>query len=85
MIYEVRRDPASFRNFTDRLDEFMEHYGLSAQEREAWRSIDILTLSNLGVHPYFLPQISRLFKGSAHNDSRSEAAQAYRRSLVDRI
>jgi hypothetical protein len=85
MIYEVRRDPELFRNFTERLDEFMERYGLSAQEREAWHAIDILTLSNLGVHPYFLPQISRLFKGSARNDSQSEAAQAYRRSLVDRI
>jgi hypothetical protein len=35
----------------------------------------------LGVHPYFLPQVTRLVHGSAGNDSRSAAAQAYRKSF----
>ena len=31
----------------------------------------------MGVHPYFLPQISRLFKGGGYNHNDSEAAQLY--------
>ncbi len=83
LIYEVRRDPAKFRDFGAQLETLMADYGLSERERAAWRAIDILALSELGVHPYFLPQISRLFKGSARNDSQSEAAQVYRRTLVE--
>ncbi len=31
----------------------------------------------MGVHPYFLPQISRLFKGGEYNHNDSEAALLY--------
>ena len=34
-------------------------------------------LGELGVHPYFLPQISRLFKGGGYNHNDSEAARLY--------
>jgi len=39
----------------------------------------------LGVHPYFLPQVTRRIHGSADNDSNSNAAQAYRKAFGDQI
>jgi len=37
----------------------------------------------LGVHPYFLPQVSRLFHGGAYNHNNSPSAQAYGKSVVE--
>lgn len=82
MIFEVRRDPAKFGGFAGRLEETMEEYGLSEDERAAFRDLDIRRLGELGVHPYFLPQVSRLFHGGANNHNDSAAAQAYGRSML---
>jgi protocatechuate 4,5-dioxygenase alpha chain len=85
LVYEVRKRPEIYSRFAEKLEDLMVEYGLGEREKIAWRQIDILALSELGVHPYFLPQISRLFKGSANNDSNSAAAQVYRHALVDRV
>lgn len=85
MIFDVRRDNAVWPHFRERLEDLMEQYGLSEPEREAFRAIDVKRLGELGVHQYFLPQITRLFHGSASNHSRSAAAQAYRNSFGDSI
>ncbi len=82
MIFEVRRDRAKFAGFADRLEDLMEEYGLSEEERQAFRDRDLGRLGTLGVHPYFLPQVSRLFHGTAYNHNRSRAARAYGRSVV---
>jgi hypothetical protein len=84
MIYEVRKTRALFANFAERLEEMMERYGLSDAERVAFRQQDIKGLRDLGVHPYFLPQVTRLLNGSVKNDSQSKAAQVYRRMMVER-
>ena len=83
MVFEVRRDPALFTGFPGKLERVMSSYGLSEEEKEAWRKVDVRKLRELGVHPYFLPQITRLMHGSRKNDSSSTAAQAYRRSMVE--
>ena len=77
MIFEIRRDMAKFRRFRADLDGCMADYGLSEPERAAWRALDIRALGALGVHPYFLPQISRLFEGGGYNHNASAAAQLY--------
>ncbi len=77
MIFEIRRDVAKVRRFREDLEGCMAAYGLSAVEREAWRRLDIRALAGLGVHPYFLPQISRLFEGGGYNHNASPAAQLY--------
>lgn len=84
MIYEVRKKRELFADFATRLEEMMERYGLSDAERDAFRNQDIKGLRDLGVHPYFLPQVTRLLNGSVKNDSRSQAAQVYRRMMVER-
>ena len=85
MIFDVRRDNDVWPNFVAHLEHLMEEYGLSEEEREAFRAIDVKRLGELGVHPYFLPQVTRLFHGGAANHSKSDAAQAYRRSFGDSI
>jgi len=82
MIYAVRRDPSLYQNFTQNLESIMKNYGLSEAERQAFRDLDIKRLSELGVHPYFLPQVSRLFHGGTYNHNKSVAAQAYGDSMV---
>lgn len=85
LIFEVRRDPALYTGFAERMEETMERYGLSDREKAAWRDVDVATLGEMGVHPYFLPQVTRLVHGSAENDSKSAAAQAFKKSFGDDI
>lgn len=85
LIFDVRRDNDVWPHFKERLEDLMERYGLSAPEREALRNVDVRRLGELGVHSYFLPQITRLFHGAANNTALSAAAQAYRQSFGDRI
>ena len=83
MVFELRRDLTLFQRFRQNMEPIMEMYGLSDIEKQAFRDEDIKKLSELGVHPYFLPQISRIFHGSAYNHNNSEAAQVYARNMVD--
>lgn len=77
MVFELRRDEQAYALFRRDLEASMAHYGLSDEEKQAWRAIDLATLARLGVHPYFLPQVSRLFKGGGYNHNDSEAARLY--------
>ncbi len=77
LVFEVRRDPALVARFRTDLDGLMADYGLSAEERRALSECDLRTLGAMGVHPYFLPQISRLFKGAGYNHNESDAARLY--------
>ena len=82
LIFEVRRDRALLERFATDLDGLMSDYGLSEVEKKALREIDLKTLADLGLHPYFLPQVSRLFKGSGYNHNDSAAAQLYASKML---
>ncbi len=77
MVFELRRDAEKYRQFQADIERVMDDYGLTPDEKQAWRAMDIARLGELGVHPYFLPQISRLFKGGGYNHNDSEAARLY--------
>ena len=83
MVFDVRRDMGLVARFKDDLEGLMSDYGLSEPERDAFRAQDLKRMAELGVHPYFLTQITRLFHGSARNHQGSAAAQAYIKSLVE--
>ncbi len=83
MVFEIRRDMALYQRFRQNLEPVMEAYGLGADEREAFRARDLKKLAELGVHPYFLPQISRLFHSSLDNYNDSEAARLYAEHMID--
>lgn len=77
MVFELRRDPQAYALFQRDLEASMQHFGLDDEEKRAWREVDLATLARLGLHPYFLPQVSRLFKGGGYNHNDSEAARLY--------
>lgn len=82
LVFEVRRDLNLVKRFQEDLEGLMQEYGLSDAEREALRNRDFKKLGELGVHPYFLPQTSRLFTTGADNHNDSEAAQLYARNML---
>lgn len=82
LIFEIRRDLRDVQRFRQNMEPFFEQYGLSEAEKEAWRAEDIRKLAEMGVHPYFLPQISRVFHGGGYNHNRSEAAQVYAKNML---
>ncbi len=83
MVFDVRRDMALNRRFLRNIEPVMEEYGLGEEEREAFRARDLKKLGELGVHPYYLPQIARLFHTSFDNHNDSEAARFYATHFVD--
>ena len=83
LIFEARRDPGKHRRLLSDLEAVMAEYGLSEEERQAWRALDIKRLGELGVHPYFLPQVTRLFKGAGYNHNESEAARLYAEKMLN--
>jgi hypothetical protein len=83
MVFEVRRDMALVKRWKDDLEGLMADYGLSDEEKDAFRRQDLKKMADIGVHPYFLTQVTRLFHGSARNDKTSAAAQAYMKALVE--
>jgi hypothetical protein len=82
LIFEVRRDAAKRERFRSDLEGLMTDYGLSEEEKQAFRRIDMKRLGELGVHPYFLPQVARLFKGAGYNHNESAAAQLYAEKML---
>lgn len=82
LIFEVRRDRKLVKRFASDLEGLMTDYGLSEAEKKALREIDLKALADLGLHPYFLPQVSRLFKGTGYNHNESAAAQLYASKML---
>jgi protocatechuate 4,5-dioxygenase alpha chain len=83
MIFDVRRDMKLVARWKTDLEGLMAEYGLSEPEKDAFRRQDLKRMAELGVHPYFLTQVTRLYHGSRRNDQNSAAAQAYIKSLVE--
>jgi hypothetical protein len=82
LVFDVRRDAALRQRFATDLDGLMRDYGLSEEEQRALREIDIRRLAERGMHPYFLPQVTRLFKGAGYNHNDSEAARLYAEKML---
>src|SRR5438477_6309380 len=85
LIFEVRRDAALRERFRADLEALMGDYGLSEEEKRAFRELDIKRLGELGVHPYFLPQVTRLFEGAGYNHNESAAARLYAEKMLLKV
>src|SRR5438067_611047 len=81
MIFHVRRDAALRARFMSDLEGLAREFGLSRAEYEAVRDKDPRRMMDLGVHQYYVPQILRLFFGSAQNSNSSETLECYRRAF----
>ena len=82
LVFEIRRSRDLMAAFHEDMEKVLADYGLTEEEKTAWRETNIRALGALGVHPYFLPQISRMFRGAAYNHNDSEAAQLYAKTMV---
>ena len=82
LVLEVRRSAALRERFRTDLEGLMRDYGLSEAEKTALRVADIKRLGELGMHPYFLPQVTRLFKGAGYNHNESDAARLYAEKML---
>ena len=83
MIFHVRRDAALRARFLSDLEGLAREFGLSRAEYEAVRDKDPRRMMDLGVHQYYVPQILRLFFGSAHKSNASAALECYQRAYPE--
>lgn len=83
LIFELRRDRDLLGDFREDPRAVMIRYGLSEAEQTALLAADIEALRALGVHPFFLPQVSLLFKqgGWGYTDNQSESTRYFARSI----
>ena len=65
------------------LDGVAREWCLSPAEYEAIRDLDPRRLMDLGVHQYYVPQILRLFFGTANNSNSSAALERYQRAYPE--
>ncbi len=83
MMYYVRRDPELRARMLTDLSGLAQQFGLSPAEVQALRDRDPRRLMDLGVHQYYVPQILRLFFGTAQNSNASATLECYRRAFPD--
>ncbi|MDE3077414.1 MAG: hypothetical protein KGJ86_18505 [Chloroflexota bacterium] len=86
LVFDLRIDAELRRRFEDpaTFEGVLSEYGLSDDEKMLFRERDIARIGQMGLHPYMLPQLSRLFYGTAHNSNDSRAAQQYKKAIVDK-
>ena len=83
MMYHVRKDATLRARFVSDLDGVAREFGLSPAEYEAIRDLDPRRMMDLGVHQYYVPQILRLFFGTANNSNSSAALERYQRAYPE--
>lgn len=77
MIYYVRKDAVLRDRWLNDLKGLCDEYGLSADEFEALRDVDLKRLMEMGVHQYLIPHILRLFYGVTGMTNNHPALTAY--------
>lgn len=60
----------------------LEAYPITDAERDAILARDFRTLFTMGLHPYLLGQLARMFYGNGEKKGSSDAATALLRSLL---
>src|SRR5262245_26107780 len=83
MMFALRRDAALRARLVSDLDAVAREFGLSPEEVEALRARDPRRLMDLGVHQYYVPQLLRVFFGTAHNTNASATLECYRRAFPE--
>jgi protocatechuate 4,5-dioxygenase alpha chain len=83
MMYHVRKSATLRARFVSDLSGVAREFGLGRDEYEAIRDLDPRRLMDLGVHQYYVPQILRLFFGTANNSNASAALERYQRAYPE--
>jgi len=83
MIFYVRKDARLRERWTSDLEGLAREFGLSREEYEALREKDVRRLNEMGVHQYYIPQILRLFYGTAANANSHPVLEAYKKAYPE--
>lgn len=83
MMFHVRHDAALRARWLTDLEGIARQFGLSREEYEALRDMDVRRLHDIGVHQYYVPQILRLFHGASANANSHPALEAYKRAYPE--
>jgi protocatechuate 4,5-dioxygenase alpha chain len=83
VFHTIRGDARLRERFRTDLEAVAREFGLSRAEYEALRDRDVRRLNDLGVHQYYIPQILRLFFGTAQNTNASAALECYQRAFPE--
>lgn len=81
LIQDLKWDRGLRDRFTADLELILTDYALTPAELAALREQDFGALYRLGVHPYLLSQLSRLYRGTEEQAGSSAAATALLKSL----
>lgn len=82
LIQDLKADRELREQFRSDESPILDRYDLKPEERQALEQRDFKALYRLGVHPYSLSQLSRLFFGTVEGAGTSEASMALVRSLI---
>jgi protocatechuate 4,5-dioxygenase alpha chain len=82
LVQDVKWDPELQQLFQDDLEGLLDRYQLRPDERSAILGKDLKKLYELGLHPYLLGQLSRLFYGTGEKAATSAAAVALVQALT---
>lgn len=81
LVQDLKWDAGLRERFSADLPGILDEYDLTDPERDALVSQDYGALYRLGVHPYLLSQLARLYMGTVENAGSSTAATALLKSL----
>jgi len=77
MIYYVRKDAELRERWLTDLKGVCEEFGLSDEEYQALKDVDVKRLMEIGTHQYLIPHILRLFYGVTGMTNNHPALTAY--------
>lgn len=80
-IQDLKWDQSLRERFASDPDRVLTDYALTPAELTALREQDFGALYRLGVHPYLLSQLARLYRGTDEKAGSSAAATALLKSL----
>ena len=81
LIQDLKWDEALRERFTTAREQVLAVYDLTPAELAALREQDFGGLYRMGVHPYLLSQLARLYRGTDEKAGSSAAATALLKSL----
>ena len=76
LVMALKTDAALRRRFEQDEGAVLAEFPLTDAERAAIRARDFRALYELGLHPYYLSQLSRLIFGTVEGAGASDAARA---------
>lgn len=80
IVYDCRKSWALRDRWRADFDSLARDYKLTEEEIRALKDLDLIKLQDLGVHPFYLNPIIRLFHGEDWDDFQPQVVAAMKRA-----